>query len=148
MLHKLSGTIFIQVWADTFAHTLPLYFADYLLPLLRAAWHCSININLCVCVCVWWSISISVQYAATNWWYSSFLLQVDRLAGTMKEENLFRRRFSLCPTATSPPKIDPRVLTRNLSYGGDHDLYPLSPGIHSIPKCVEALAQSEQELWF
>ncbi|XP_067236440.1 oxysterol-binding protein-related protein 5 isoform X3 [Chanodichthys erythropterus] len=46
----------------------------------------------------------------------------------MKEENLFRRRFSLCPTATSPPKIDPRVLTRNLSYGGDHDLYPLSPG--------------------
>uniref|UniRef100_A0A673KEP3 Oxysterol-binding protein n=1 Tax=Sinocyclocheilus rhinocerous TaxID=307959 RepID=A0A673KEP3_9TELE len=56
----------------------------------------------------------------------------------MKEENLFRRRFSLCPTATSPPKIDPRVLTRNLSYGGDNELYPLSPGIHSIPECVEA----------
>uniref|UniRef100_A0A671R3T1 Oxysterol-binding protein n=1 Tax=Sinocyclocheilus anshuiensis TaxID=1608454 RepID=A0A671R3T1_9TELE len=55
----------------------------------------------------------------------------------MKEENLFRRRFSLCPTATSPPKIDPRVLTRNLSYGGDNELYPLSPGIHSIPKCVQ-----------
>ncbi|XP_030645961.1 oxysterol-binding protein-related protein 5 [Chanos chanos] len=46
----------------------------------------------------------------------------------MKEENLFRRRFSLCPTTTSPPKIDPRALTRNLSYGGDSDLYPVSPG--------------------
>uniref|UniRef100_A0A672QXW9 Oxysterol-binding protein n=1 Tax=Sinocyclocheilus grahami TaxID=75366 RepID=A0A672QXW9_SINGR len=56
----------------------------------------------------------------------------------MKEENLFRRRFSLCPTATSPPKIDSRVLTRNLSYGGDNELYPLSPGIHSITECVEA----------
>uniref|UniRef100_A0A671R3N3 Oxysterol-binding protein n=1 Tax=Sinocyclocheilus anshuiensis TaxID=1608454 RepID=A0A671R3N3_9TELE len=57
---------------------------------------------------------------------------------THTEENLFRRRFSLCPTATSPPKIDPRVLTRNLSYGGDNELYPLSPGIHSIPKCSES----------
>lgn len=46
----------------------------------------------------------------------------------MKEENLFHRRFSLCPNATSPPKIDPRSLTRNLSYGGDNDLYDLSPG--------------------
>ncbi|TMS05112.1 Oxysterol-binding protein-related protein 5 [Larimichthys crocea] len=46
----------------------------------------------------------------------------------MKEENLFHRRFSLCPNATSPPKIDPRTLTRNLSYGGDNDLYSLSPG--------------------
>uniref|UniRef100_A0A7N8Y4F1 Oxysterol-binding protein n=1 Tax=Mastacembelus armatus TaxID=205130 RepID=A0A7N8Y4F1_9TELE len=46
----------------------------------------------------------------------------------MKEENLFHRRFSLCPSATSPPKIDPRSLTRNLSYGGDNDLYNLSPG--------------------
>uniref|UniRef100_A0A672QXI8 Oxysterol-binding protein n=1 Tax=Sinocyclocheilus grahami TaxID=75366 RepID=A0A672QXI8_SINGR len=55
----------------------------------------------------------------------------------MKEENLFRRRFSLCPTATSPPKIDSRVLTRNLSYGGDNELYPLSPGIHSITECVQ-----------
>ncbi|TRY77596.1 hypothetical protein DNTS_024420, partial [Danionella cerebrum] len=54
--------------------------------------------------------------------------QVDRLACTMKEENLFRRRFSLCPTATSPPKIDPHVLTRNLSYGGDNELSLLSPG--------------------
>ncbi|KAA0724241.1 Oxysterol-binding protein-related protein 5 [Triplophysa tibetana] len=59
-----------------------------------------------------------------------FMVQtkVDRLADTMKEENLFRRRFSLCPTATSPPKIDPRALSRNLSYGGDNELYPLSPG--------------------
>lgn len=46
----------------------------------------------------------------------------------MKEENLFRRRFSLCPSTLSPPKIDPRSLTRNLSYGGDHDLHPLTPG--------------------
>lgn len=46
----------------------------------------------------------------------------------MKEENLFHRRFSLCPGATSPPKINPRTLTRNLSYGGDNDLYNLSPG--------------------
>uniref|UniRef100_A0AAX7U5U7 PH domain-containing protein n=1 Tax=Astatotilapia calliptera TaxID=8154 RepID=A0AAX7U5U7_ASTCA len=46
----------------------------------------------------------------------------------MKEENLFHRRYSLCPSATSPPKIDPRTLTRNLSYGGDNDFYNLSPG--------------------
>ncbi|XP_067090633.1 oxysterol-binding protein-related protein 5 isoform X2 [Osmerus mordax] len=49
----------------------------------------------------------------------------------MKEENLFHRRLSLCPTPTSPPKIDTRALTRNLSYGGDSDLYPLSPGSES-----------------
>ncbi|XP_053337856.1 oxysterol-binding protein-related protein 5 [Clarias gariepinus] len=46
----------------------------------------------------------------------------------MKEENLFRRRFSLCPTATTPPKIDPRALGRNLSYGGDNEMDPISPG--------------------
>ncbi|XP_061532658.1 oxysterol-binding protein-related protein 5 isoform X2 [Phycodurus eques] len=46
----------------------------------------------------------------------------------MKEESLYHRRFSLCPNATSPPKIDPRTLTRNLSYGGDNDLYNLSSG--------------------
>uniref|UniRef100_A0A8B9HNE1 Oxysterol-binding protein n=1 Tax=Astyanax mexicanus TaxID=7994 RepID=A0A8B9HNE1_ASTMX len=57
----------------------------------------------------------------------------------MKEENLFRRRFSLCPTATSPPKIDPRLLTRNLSYGGDNELYPLSPGIHHSKELFSAL---------
>uniref|UniRef100_A0A8C3B225 Oxysterol-binding protein n=1 Tax=Cyclopterus lumpus TaxID=8103 RepID=A0A8C3B225_CYCLU len=42
--------------------------------------------------------------------------------------SLQRTSFSLCPNATSPPKIDPRTLTRNLSYGGDNDLYSLSPG--------------------
>uniref|UniRef100_A0A669CB64 Oxysterol-binding protein n=1 Tax=Oreochromis niloticus TaxID=8128 RepID=A0A669CB64_ORENI len=52
----------------------------------------------------------------------------------MKEENLFHRRYSLCPSATSPPKIDPRTLTRNLSYGGDNDFYNLSPGTR--PRCV------------
>lgn len=52
----------------------------------------------------------------------------DKQVVRMKEENLFHRRFSLCPGATSPPKINPRTLTRNLSYGGDNDLYNLSPG--------------------
>ncbi|KAB5565549.1 hypothetical protein PHYPO_G00242850 [Pangasianodon hypophthalmus] len=57
--------------------------------------------------------------------------KTDSLAGGMKEENLFRRRFSLCPTATTPPKIDPRALGRNLSYGGDNDVDPISPGSES-----------------
>uniref|UniRef100_A0A8C5GCQ1 Oxysterol-binding protein n=1 Tax=Gouania willdenowi TaxID=441366 RepID=A0A8C5GCQ1_GOUWI len=52
----------------------------------------------------------------------------------MKEENLFQRRFSHCPSTTSPPKIDPRTLTRNLSYGGDNDLYNISPDIFNL--CV------------
>ncbi|XP_057693834.1 oxysterol-binding protein-related protein 5 [Corythoichthys intestinalis] len=46
----------------------------------------------------------------------------------MKEESLYQRRLSLCPNVSSPPKIDPRTLTRNLSYGGDNDLYNLSSG--------------------
>lgn len=46
----------------------------------------------------------------------------------MKEESLYHRRLSLCPNATSPPKIDPRTLTRNLSCGGDSDLYNFSSG--------------------
>uniref|UniRef100_A0A673W928 Oxysterol-binding protein n=1 Tax=Salmo trutta TaxID=8032 RepID=A0A673W928_SALTR len=48
----------------------------------------------------------------------------------MKEENLFHRRMSLSPNATSPspPKIDHRSLTRNMSYGGESELFPLSPG--------------------
>ncbi|KAJ8271456.1 hypothetical protein COCON_G00103150 [Conger conger] len=54
-------------------------------------------------------------------------LEKTNTAGRMKEESLFRRRFSLCPTASTPHKIDPRTLTRNLSYGGDNDIYPLSP---------------------
>ncbi|XP_062847052.1 oxysterol-binding protein-related protein 5 [Trichomycterus rosablanca] len=49
----------------------------------------------------------------------------------MKEENLFRRRFSLCPTTTTSPKIDPQGLARNLSYGGDNDVEPVSPGSES-----------------
>ncbi|XP_060771046.1 oxysterol-binding protein-related protein 5 isoform X1 [Neoarius graeffei] len=56
---------------------------------------------------------------------------IDSLAVGMKEENLFRRRFSLCPTNTPPPKIDPRALGRNLSYGGDTDMDPISPGSES-----------------
>lgn len=48
--------------------------------------------------------------------------------GRMKEENLFQRRFSLCPSAVSPPKIDPRILTRNLSYSEDNDLFNISTG--------------------
>ncbi|XP_039592849.1 oxysterol-binding protein-related protein 5 isoform X3 [Polypterus senegalus] len=46
----------------------------------------------------------------------------------MKEENLFRRRFSLCPATSTPQKVNPKKLMRNLSFGGDNDLYPLSPG--------------------
>uniref|UniRef100_A0A4X2KWT7 Oxysterol-binding protein n=1 Tax=Vombatus ursinus TaxID=29139 RepID=A0A4X2KWT7_VOMUR len=46
----------------------------------------------------------------------------------MKEENFLRRRFSLCPPSSTPQKIDPRKLTRNLFFSGDHEIYPLSPG--------------------
>ncbi|XP_018608134.2 oxysterol-binding protein-related protein 5-like isoform X2 [Scleropages formosus] len=49
-------------------------------------------------------------------------------AAKMKEETLLRRRFSLCPSPSSGQKIDPRSLMRNLSYGGDNDVYPLCPG--------------------
>lgn len=54
----------------------------------------------------------------------------DKQVVRMKEENLLQRRLSLCPSATSPPKIDPRSLTRNLSYGGDNDIYNFSPGMN------------------
>ncbi|XP_025023297.1 oxysterol-binding protein-related protein 5 isoform X1 [Python bivittatus] len=46
----------------------------------------------------------------------------------MKEENFFRRRFSLCPAASTPQKIDPRKMTRNLFFGADNEIYPISPG--------------------
>uniref|UniRef100_A0A8D2JIS2 Oxysterol-binding protein n=1 Tax=Varanus komodoensis TaxID=61221 RepID=A0A8D2JIS2_VARKO len=46
----------------------------------------------------------------------------------MKEENFLRRRFSLCPAASTPQKIDPRKLTRNLFFGADNEIYPISPG--------------------
>lgn len=55
-------------------------------------------------------------------------MQKTPTAHTMKEENFLRRRFSLCPTASTPQKTVPRKLTRNLSFGTDHDIYPLSPG--------------------
>ncbi|XP_044871407.1 oxysterol-binding protein-related protein 5 isoform X1 [Mauremys mutica] len=45
----------------------------------------------------------------------------------MKEENFLRRRFSLCPASSTPQKIDPRKLTRNLFFGADNEIYPLSP---------------------
>ncbi|XP_076971511.1 oxysterol-binding protein-related protein 5 isoform X2 [Tamandua tetradactyla] len=46
----------------------------------------------------------------------------------MKEEALLRRRFSLCPPSATPQKTEPRKLTRNLLFGGENELYPLSPG--------------------
>ncbi|XP_005803287.1 oxysterol-binding protein-related protein 5-like isoform X1 [Xiphophorus maculatus] len=58
----------------------------------------------------------------------------------MKEENLLQRRLSLCPSATSPPKIDPRTLTRNLSYGGDNDIYNFSPGSETDRNALSMLS--------
>ncbi|KAM9372818.1 oxysterol-binding protein-related protein 5 [Phaethornis superciliosus] len=49
-------------------------------------------------------------------------------AHAMKEENFLRRRFSFCPASSTPQKVDPRKLTRNLFFGADNDIYPLSPG--------------------
>ncbi|KAM9221444.1 oxysterol-binding protein-related protein 5 isoform 2-T2 [Dugong dugon] len=46
----------------------------------------------------------------------------------MKEEAFLRRRFSLCPPSSTPQKVDPRKLTRNLLFRGENELYPLSPG--------------------
>uniref|UniRef100_A0A673W7J9 Oxysterol-binding protein n=1 Tax=Salmo trutta TaxID=8032 RepID=A0A673W7J9_SALTR len=59
----------------------------------------------------------------------------------MKEENLFHRRMSLSPNATSPspPKIDHRSLTRNMSYGGESELFPLSPGKAGVFSLVTKL---------
>ncbi|XP_061139100.1 oxysterol-binding protein-related protein 5 isoform X3 [Syngnathus typhle] len=54
--------------------------------------------------------------------------QQGELIVRMKEESLYHRRLSMSPNASSPPKIDPRILTRNFSYGGDNDLYNLSSG--------------------
>ncbi|XP_054097185.1 oxysterol-binding protein-related protein 5 isoform X1 [Callithrix jacchus] len=47
---------------------------------------------------------------------------------SMKEEAFLRRRFSLCPPSSTPQKVDPRKLTRNLLLGGDNELDSLSPG--------------------
>uniref|UniRef100_A0A2K6GTQ1 Oxysterol-binding protein n=1 Tax=Propithecus coquereli TaxID=379532 RepID=A0A2K6GTQ1_PROCO len=46
----------------------------------------------------------------------------------MKEEAFLRRRFSLCPPSSTPQKVDPRKLARNLLLGGENELDPLSPG--------------------
>lgn len=46
----------------------------------------------------------------------------------MKEEAFLRRRFSLCPPSSTPQKVNPRKLSRNLLFGGENELYPLSPG--------------------
>uniref|UniRef100_A0A673WAM6 Oxysterol-binding protein n=1 Tax=Salmo trutta TaxID=8032 RepID=A0A673WAM6_SALTR len=64
----------------------------------------------------------------------------------MKEENLFHRRMSLSPNATSPspPKIDHRSLTRNMSYGGESELFPLSPGKAGVFSLVTKLMQTHQ----
>uniref|UniRef100_A0A452SVC8 Oxysterol binding protein like 5 n=1 Tax=Ursus americanus TaxID=9643 RepID=A0A452SVC8_URSAM len=45
----------------------------------------------------------------------------------MKEEAFLRRRFSLCPPSSTPQKVDPRKLSRNLLFG-ENELCPLSPG--------------------
>ncbi|KAJ7402374.1 Oxysterol-binding protein-related protein 5 [Pitangus sulphuratus] len=55
-------------------------------------------------------------------------IQKTPTAHAMKEENFLRRRFSLCPASSTPQKVDPRKLTRNLFFGADNDIYPLSPG--------------------
>ncbi|XP_057581658.1 oxysterol-binding protein-related protein 5 isoform X3 [Hippopotamus amphibius kiboko] len=49
-------------------------------------------------------------------------------AHAMKEEAVLRRRFSLCPPSSTPQKIDPRKLSRNLLLGGENELDPLGPG--------------------
>uniref|UniRef100_I3MUI8 Oxysterol-binding protein n=1 Tax=Ictidomys tridecemlineatus TaxID=43179 RepID=I3MUI8_ICTTR len=46
----------------------------------------------------------------------------------MKEEAFLRRRFSLCPPASTPHKTDPRKLTRTLLLGFENELSPVSPG--------------------
>uniref|UniRef100_A0A8C7ARQ4 Oxysterol-binding protein n=1 Tax=Neovison vison TaxID=452646 RepID=A0A8C7ARQ4_NEOVI len=51
----------------------------------------------------------------------------------MKEEAFLRRRFSLCPPSSTPQKVDPRKLSRNLLFGGENELYPLSPGKDTEP---------------
>ncbi|XP_046300854.1 oxysterol-binding protein-related protein 5 isoform X2 [Marmota monax] len=52
----------------------------------------------------------------------------------MKEEAFLRRRFSLCPPASTPHKTDPRKLTRTLLLGGENELSPVSPAqLHRDP---------------
>uniref|UniRef100_G5E7C5 Oxysterol-binding protein n=1 Tax=Loxodonta africana TaxID=9785 RepID=G5E7C5_LOXAF len=49
-------------------------------------------------------------------------------AHAMKEEAFLRRRFSICPPCSTPQKVDPRKLTRNLLFSGESELCPLGPG--------------------
>ncbi|XP_009959650.1 PREDICTED: oxysterol-binding protein-related protein 5-like [Leptosomus discolor] len=68
-----------------------------------------------------------------GWFFWAIELAGGRVAKTptahaMKEENFLRRRFSLCPASSTPQKVDPRKLTRNLFFGADNDIYPLSLG--------------------
>ncbi|KAF7224781.1 oxysterol-binding protein-related protein 5 isoform X2 [Nothobranchius furzeri] len=58
----------------------------------------------------------------------------------MKEESLFHRRLSLSTSATSPPQIDPRSLSRNLSYGGDNDIYNHSPSSETDRNALSMLS--------
>ncbi|XP_029335919.1 oxysterol-binding protein-related protein 5 isoform X2 [Mus caroli] len=46
----------------------------------------------------------------------------------MKEEAFLRRRFSLCPPASTPQKTDPRKVPRNLLLGCENELGPITPG--------------------
>lgn len=46
----------------------------------------------------------------------------------MKEEAFLRRRFSLCPPASTPQKTDPQKLPRNLVLGCENELGPITPG--------------------
>ncbi|KAL1787999.1 nucleosome assembly protein 1-like 4 isoform X1 [Sigmodon hispidus] len=46
----------------------------------------------------------------------------------MKEEAFLRRRFSLCPPASTPQKTDPRKLPRNLLLGCENELGSITPG--------------------
>ncbi|KAM5248132.1 oxysterol-binding protein-related protein 5 [Ctenodactylus gundi] len=63
----------------------------------------------------------------------------------MKEEAFLRRRFSLCPPASTPQKTDPRKVTRHLLLGCDNELSPVGPGKDletynsSLPKEEEPL---------
>ncbi|XP_038620492.1 oxysterol-binding protein-related protein 5 isoform X4 [Tachyglossus aculeatus] len=46
----------------------------------------------------------------------------------MKDGSFLRRRLSLGPATSTPQKSDPQKLSRNLLFGGENDLFPLSPG--------------------
>ncbi|XP_069756784.1 oxysterol-binding protein-related protein 5 isoform X2 [Narcine bancroftii] len=47
---------------------------------------------------------------------------------TIMEDQMLRRRFSLCTGLATLQKIDPREFTRNTSFGGYNEICPLTPG--------------------